>query len=301
MVAYYKDEQLPNCQMWSSDMFEPWDVRFNINSPLLEFDLLKTMRENDIMERYEYSGLISHSAFEKLAMSTKYVQAEIEDGIKNDVDAILINHAIGCNAFFKNGIEQAQLIGHDKMALIFDKLGFKDIQNINLPHNTFVMSSYIIAKKKFWTIYFDMVNQIIKFSESLAILDSEFYEAYFGNANYRVRANNYDYRPFVIERIPQIIFSTNDLKIKYVESTKEVFARKFGHRAKAIYNLYELKKKSEVSHEAYQLWEKIRQPFIINQASLYKAVTAGEFGRTKKQEAYNLKYFDSGEFLNSPK
>lgn len=300
-VAYYKDEQLPNCQIWPSDMFEPWDVRFNLNSPLLEFDLLKTMRQGGIMDQYKYSGLMSHSAYGKLAMSPEYVRAEIEDGIQNDVDAILINPAIACNAFFKNGIEQAQLIGQDKMAFIFDKLGFKNIVNINLPHYTFVMCSYIIAKKSFWDKYFDIVNKIIEKAESLGSVDPDFYEAYFSHANYKVRANNYDYRPFVIERIPQIIFSTNDFKIKYIESPKEVFARKFGHRAKAIYSLYELRKKSETSHEAYEIWEKIRRPFTINQAILYKTVTFGEFGITKKQQEINLQYYNSGELLTNSK
>lgn len=301
MVAYYKDEQLPNCHVWSDEMFEPWDVKFNLGSPLLEFDLLKTMRSNGIMDQYQYSGLMSHSAYGKLAMSPEYVKAEIEDGIKNDVDAILLNPAIACNAFFKNGIEQAQLIGQDKISLIFDKLGFQNIENINLPYYTFVMCSYIIAKKSFWDKYFEIVSQIIESAESMSAHDLEFSEAYFGHANYRVRVNNYDYRPFVIERIPQIIFATNNFKIKYVESTKEVFARKFGYRAKAIYSLYELKKQSDDSNEAYAMWEKIRKPFTVNKANLYKAVTVGEFGRTRKQEEENLQYYDSGELLSTPK
>lgn len=300
MVAYYKDEQIANCQVWPKDIFEPWNVKFNLNSSLLEYDLLKKMRDDGVMNRHKYTGLMSHSAYGKLAMSPDYVRAQIQEGFDNDVDAILINPAIACNAFFRNGIEQAQLIGQNKIDYIFNELGFENISSVNLPYYTFVMCSYIIAKNTFWEKYFELVDGILSKAEYLSENNNEFNDAYFGNANYRVRVNNYDYRPFVIERIPQILLATENFSIKYIESTKEVFARKFGYRAKAIYSLYELKKKCLESEEANESWEKIRKPFIINQAQLYKSVTAGEFGRSKQQEDKNMAYFYDDNLQNEP-
>jgi hypothetical protein len=300
MVAYYKDEQIPNCRVWPKDIFEPWDVTFNLNSSLLEYDLLKKIRDDGVMNRFKYTGLMSHSAYGKLAMTPDYVRAEIQEGMDNDVDAILINPAIACNAFFRNGIEQAQLIGQNKIEFIFNRIGFDNITSVNLPYHTFIMCSYIIAKSTFWEKYFELVDDVLSKADYLSEIDDEFKNAYYGNANYRVRANNYDYRPFIIERIPQILLATEAFKIKYIESTKAVFARKFGHRAKAIHSLYELKKKCLESEEANDSWEKIRKPFIINQAQLYKLVTAGEFGRSKQQEEKNMAYFYDGNLQSDP-
>ena len=300
MVAYYKDEQLPNCNVWPSDIFEAWDVRFNLNSRLLEYDLLKKMQSEGIMSNNKYSGLMSHSAFDKLAMRPEYVRAQIQDGIDKDVDAILINPEIGCNAFFKNGIEQAQLIGQDKIEYIFKQLGFNEITKVNLPYYTFVMCTYIIAKESFWNKYFKIVDTLLGVAESAGRMNIEFANAYYGHANYRARVNNYDYRPFMIERIPQLMLSTSNYKIKYIESTKEVFAKKFGRMAKAIHAMYELKKKCYQSEEANKIWENTRKQFVTNQALLYRKVTIGEFWRTKQQEKLNLEYYKDDQLLNEP-
>ena len=88
MVTYYKDEQIANFKVWPKDIFEPWNVKFNMNISLLEYDLLKKMRNDGVMNRHKCTGLMSHSAYGKLAMSPDYVRAQIQDGFDNDVDAI---------------------------------------------------------------------------------------------------------------------------------------------------------------------------------------------------------------------
>jgi hypothetical protein len=296
LVAHYRPEHLTGATMWSESIFTPWDVQFNVGSKLLEFDLLKKMRNDMIMENNEYSGLISHSAYTKLAMPTKYLSKQIQDGIDNNVDAILINPAIACNAFFKNGIEQAQLIGQNKIEYLFTRLGLGDYASATLPYYSFIMCSYIIAKKQFWESYFDYVDAILAKAENIANEDEMFKKAYFGESDYKVK-KGFDYRPFIIERIPQILINKFNMKIKYVESPKLTFAIKFGPNAKLIHELYRLKKRVLKDSAEFEVWNKFRQPFLMNNALCYKITARGEFYRSADQVKYNMNFIENGDFV----
>ena len=296
LVAHYRPEHIKGATIWPEPMFMPWDVRFNIGSKLLEFDLLKNMRNNQIMDNNEYSGLISHSAYSKLAMPTKYLCDQIQDGIDNDVDAILINPAIACNAFFRNGIEQAQLIGQNKMEDLFTRLGFGDYVNATLPYYSFIMCSYIIAKKQFWDVYFDFVEEILSNAKKIANKEEAFAKAYYGESDYKLKTG-FDYRPFIIERIPQILINKFNMKLKFVESPKMTYAVKFGPNAKLIHQLYELKKLVLDDPDKFKIWDEFRQPFLMNQALCYKITSRGEFNRSQEQLKENIKFIKDGEFV----
>lgn len=297
LVSHYKDEQWTDANSWPREFFEPWDVRFNSKSKLLEFDLFKRMRSNRIIDTFKYSGLISHSAMGKLAMPIDYICDQIAEGIESEVDIITLNPAHACNAFFKNGIEQAQLIGQDKMMLLFKKLGFSDLVVQPLPYYSFVMCSYFIAKKDFWDYYFDCIEAVLSNAETLVHHDEVFRNAYYGDSNYKIKPGQFDYRPFIIERLLQIILSTKKFKIKYIEPEKLTYAIKFGYRAKLIYNMYQLKKLAFESKENENLWEELRAPFLLNNALLYKITSHGEFYRSNLQMQENMTYFHDGEFL----
>ena len=297
LVSHYQPQHMAGATLWPKDMFTPWDVRFNLGSKLLEFDLLKKIRSERVMDNNDYSGLISHSAFEKLALPLDYLENEIQDGLNNEVDVILINPAIGCNAFFKNGIEQGQLIGQNKMGFLFNRLGFSDYATITLPYYSFIMCSYIIATKSFWDVYFDFVEGVLDDAQRIAKDDNNFAQSYFGDSNYKIKPGLFDYRPFIIERLPQILITKFGMKIKYIESPKATFAVKFGHTAKLIYDMYQLKKLGMHEPEKLDLWNKIRQPFLAHEALCYKIATRGEFSRTPGQAQENMRYIHNGDFI----
>jgi len=297
LVAYYQDNQIHEATRWKSDDFEPWDVSFNVDSKLLEYDLLQRMRNDGIFDKYKYAGLLSHSAYMKLGMDPTYVQAQIKDGIDNDVDLILLNPAIACNAFFKNGVEQGQVVCHSNLNYIFSALGYRDFAESVLPYYSFIMCSYIIAKKKFWDVYFQEVDAILSKAISLAEESAEFQEAYFGDSNYKLKPNRFDYRPFVIERMPQIMLNMNNYKIKYIESTKETFALKFGQNAKLVYTMHKLKQHAHESPAFRSKWDEIRRPFLQNGGLSYKMACPWEFHRSQGQAVENLRYLKDIEVL----
>ena len=297
LVAYYQADHLDGATRWQSKDFEPWDVRFNGESKLLEYDLLKRMRADGVFEKNRYAGLLSHSAFMKLGMDASYVQEQIQDGINNDVDLIILNPAIACNAFFKNGIEQGQTVCHSNLSYIFNKLGYQVLSESVLPYYSFIMCSYIIGKEQFWDVYFREVDAMLSRAGAIAEQDENFKEAYFGNSNYKLKPNRFDYRPFVIERMPQMLLSQYNFKIKYIESQKKTFALKFGQNAKLVYTMYKLKQHAHESSSYRDKWNEIRKPFIQNGGLSYKMACPWEFQRTHGQAEENLKYLRELELI----
>jgi hypothetical protein len=280
LVSYFDKAQMPYCDIWPKDFFEPWDVGFNLKSKFLELDLLNKMYSDGVMSNYEYSGLISHSAYEKLAMDPTYIKNEIINGISHDVDVILINPSVATCAFFRNTIEQGQCY-HNQMAYIFDRLGFNSIINSIFPYYTHVVSSYVIGTKKFWDIYFEEVNIILDKINYLNINDKYFNKIFNSSANY-TRKINLTYAPFVIERMMQVILNKHQFKIKYIEHTNESLIFKFKSQSIIIQELYNLRKKIHNSNNDLLLWEAIRRPFLIENGKHYKELTRGDLHRNYK-------------------
>jgi hypothetical protein len=248
------------------------------------------MKVEGVFEKNRYAGLLSHSAFMKLGMDSNYVQEEIQDGIDHDVDSILLNPAIACNAFFKNGIEQGQIVCHKNLNYIFTVLGCQDIAASVLPYYSFIMCPYMIGKSEFCDKYFQNIDAILSRAECIAHENVTFKDAYFGDSNYKLKPNRFDYRPFIIERMPQILLSEYKFKIKYIESPKKTFALKFGKNAKLLYTMSKLKQRAHESILYRNKWNEIRQPFIQHGGLSYKMACPWEFHRTQGQAGENIRY-----------
>lgn len=277
LVSYFDKAQIPYCDIWPKDFFEPWDVSFNLNSKFLELDLLTRMYSNGVMNNNVYSGLISHSAYEKLAMDPAYIKNEIIDGISNDVDVILLNPSVATCAFFRNTIEQGQCY-HNQLAYIFDKLGFNSLLDSILPYYTHIVSSYVIGTKKFWEVYFEEINIILDKINYLTLNDYSFKKIFNSSANYS-RKINLTYAPFVIERMMQVIINKHQFKIKYVEHNNESLEFKFKSRHIIIRELYNLRKNIHNSNSDLLKWEEFRRPFLLENGKLYKKISDGDLHR----------------------
>jgi hypothetical protein len=64
-----------------------------------------------------------------------------------------------------------------------------------------------------------------------------------------------------------------------------------------IHQIYELKKSVLNDPEIFKIWDKFRQPFLMNQALGYKIVSKGEFYRSQGQAKENMTFIKDGEFV----
>ena len=256
-VAYYSASQLPLVEAVASSnsMYVPWDISFNYGNPLVEYGLFRSLVDH-WDDRFDYEGIYSWKFAKKSGVDLGYLHQEIKYGIQTGYDAIILNPAIANNALFENMWSQAIAVGHPNFDQLLIKIGMENLRRELLPVNTFSASSYIIGNYRFWVGFLQFVDDSLDEFESLAEMDSEFEELYFGSAGYH-RDIEMDYRPFIIERLLQLFLFNYD-NYHFIAPTPEWFESKFGIDGSNLSTLYELKKNVGSGVTSAREWKEFR-------------------------------------------
>lgn len=271
-VSWYDDSQKPFLDELDEKVFEPWDVRFNAKSDLLELDLFrKLLEENPFETENDLVGVFSWKFLKKSGIPYEHLMAEIAKARRKEVDAIVLNPVIASNALFANGLEQGVASGHRGFNVIFPKLELGQVMKSLLPVDTFCMSSYIVAKRSFWRDLVRFLDLYLDIAERLAKTDEEFRKVYFGSAGY-YRNPKLDHRPFLVERLVQLFLNTRIYNVHYLHPTEEWLNNKFGDKAETVDRLYHLKRVAQNNSLLLKEWMQARHSIVSDPSRLSEFV-----------------------------
>lgn len=266
-VAYYRAEQREGLDSLESRLFKPWDVRFNLGSRLLEFDLFKVLLEKSPAHR-KYWGVFSWKFLRKSGFEPQYVARQIDRGVRNGADVIVLNPAVASNALFRNVFEQGQTCGHAFMTTVAKATGLEKFVDTLMRHDTFAMSSYVVGTRGFWTEYVNFVEAYLEGAQELVDRSPTFDRIFLGSAGYW-RDPSFDYRPFMVERLLQVFLHLRRPKVHYIEPDDALFERKFREGAGLIRELYRLKKASASGTKFLREWESARSQVLKDRQALF--------------------------------
>jgi hypothetical protein len=235
----------------------PVDIRFNVNHPLCEYNIYKTLLNNGTMDPDSGPvGLVSMKFKLKCAVDIETFSDYCELAFSKGADVVFINPMIAGQALYKNVWEQGEHVGHENIYGMYVSIFTEqEVQRMTwMSKSTFAFCNYFVGNAKFWKRYIEFCDRMLLNLEGLRHILPPLYEIVYKSANYQRKLEK-DYRPFVIERLFSSFLILNpDIIAANYEQGLDVYVKKFGsHNGRFLYHLSEIKNKGIYSRDEASL------------------------------------------------
>jgi hypothetical protein len=209
----------------------PVDISFNLNHPLYEFNIFRSLLDKKIMDPAAGPvGLISWKFETKTLVSVGEFCAFCDKAFAAGADVAFINPMIAAEAVYKDVWEQAEHAGHKGMRTVVDAL-FSQQQRNQLglmPKSAFAFCNYFVGNARFWSDYMAFCDEILNRIEAFKETNPPVYELVYGSANY-FRNSGADFRPFILERLfSSFLLLQPGIRSAHFEYAPHVYDKKFG-------------------------------------------------------------------------
>jgi hypothetical protein len=275
---------------------EPVDVSFNLNHPLYEYNILRTLLDGKIMDPGTGPvGLISWKFETKTLVSVGEFSGFCDKAFAAGADVAFINPMVAAEALYKNVWEQGEHIGHAGMLGILSALfSEQQIDRLELmPKSIFALCNYFVGNITFWSEYRAFCDDVLRRIEALKETNPTVFNRIYDSANYR-RNEAADFRPFILERLfSTFLLLSRDIKRANFEYSSDVYERKFGkNNGKYLYLLSGLKNNGIYSGngELLKKWHETRLQVLNAPAGIWAKddPQPGEAARNQSAEAANM-------------